>query len=136
MNDVPFPVWLGGVDTLAISAIIGFLIIWWMMRQFRMRSQVRDTDVLKMKDLRSALAAVTDWYMLGVYLSLETYELMRIEENYPRNERRMSQMLDLWLRRTPKPTWGDLVRALQEMGENKVAEIICQNYIREESKSS
>ena len=127
--------WLGGVNTLAISAIIGFLIIWWMMRQFRGGSQVQGTDVLNIKDLRSALGAVTDWYSLGVYLGLENYELMRIEDNYPRNERKMSQMLDVWLRRTPNAAWGDLVSALQEMGENTVANRIRQNYIRGRSKS-
>ena len=132
MYDVSW--WLGGVSTLAISAIIGFL-IWWMMRQLRGGSQVEGTDVLNIQDLRSALRAVTDWYSLGVYLGLATNELMRIEDDYPRNERKMSQMLDVWLRRTPNAAWGDLVGALQEMGENTVANRIRQNYIRGGSKS-
>lgn len=93
------------------------------------------TDVLNIQDLRSALKAVTDWYSLGVYLGLATNELMRIEDDYPRSERKMSQMLDIWLRRTPNAAWGDLVSALQEMGENTVANRIRQNYIRGGSKS-
>ena len=48
----------------------------------------------------------------------------------------MLQMLDLWLQRAPNAAWGDVVSALQQMGENKVAEGIRQKYIREESKLS
>ena len=52
------------------------------------------------------------------------------------NERQMLQMLDLWLQHAPNDAWGDVVSALQQMGQNKVAEGIRQKYIREESKLS
>ena len=41
-------------------------------------------------------------------------------------------MLDLWLQRTPNPTWDDVIRVLKKMGENRVAENILQ--IRREGK--
>ena len=43
-------------------------------------------------------------------------------------------MLDLWLQCTPNATWEDVVRALEQMGEKRVAENILQ--IRGEGKSN
>lgn len=45
-------------------------------------------------------------------------------------------MLDLWLRRKLNDTWEDVVSALQQMGENRVAESIRQKYIRGRSEFS
>ena len=42
-------------------------------------------------------------------------------------------MLDLWLRRTLNATWEDVARALEQMGEKRVAENILQ--IHGEGKS-
>ena len=42
----------------------------------------------------------------------------------------MLAVLELWLRRTPNAAWEVLVGALEEMGENRVAENIRHQYIR------
>ena len=42
-------------------------------------------------------------------------------------------MLDLWLRRTLNATWEDVARALEQIGEKRVAENILQ--IHGEGKS-
>ena len=89
-----------------------------------------ESDVLNVKNLSSELTTVTNWYRLGINLNLQSHELDKIQQSYvnPENDRRMLQMLDLWLRRTPNATWEDVVSALEQMGENRVAETILQKY--------
>ena len=136
--------WLGGVNVFLVLAItivgiisVGWMIrsLSWMMAQLR-GSQVRvqATDVPKVGDLSSELRTVTNWHKLGIHLGLQTYELMQIERDHHGNERRKQEMLDLWLRRKPDAGWRDVVRALQQMEENRVAESICQKYVRGESE--
>ena len=107
-------------------------------------SQVQATNValvpspkdsaLNLKNLSSELATVIDWFSLGLNLGLQKHELTKIERDYQRNDRRRTEMLDLWLQRTPNTTWEDVVRALQQMGENRVAEKIREKHIRGRSK--
>ena len=79
-----------------------------------------------MKNLSTELATVIDWYILGLKLGLPKHELDKIDCDYQKNDRRKAEMLDLWLRRTPNATWDDVIRALEQMGENRVAENILQ----------
>ena len=134
--------WLGGLNIflfLAI-AIVGVLTLRWVIRSLswtmaQLRgSQVQAADVLKVGDLSSELKTVTDWHKLGIHLGLQTYELIQIERDHHGNERQKREMLDLWLRRKPDAGWRDVVSALEEMEENRVAESICQNYVRGESR--
>ena len=134
--------WLGGLNIflfLAI-AIVGFLTLRWVIRSLswtmaQLRgSRVQAADVPKVRDLSSELKPVTDWYQLGIHLGLQTYELIQIERDHHGNERRKQEMLNLWLRRKPDAGWRDVVSALQQMEENRVAESICQNYVRGESE--
>ena len=118
--------------------IVGFVTLSWVLakwRAFRM-PQAADIGLLNVKNLYSELTTVTDWYRLGLYLDLKTHELGKIEQNYTNQgcDRRMLVMLALWLRSTPTATWKDVVSALQQMGENRVAENIRQKYIRGKSK--
>ena len=83
-----------------------------------------------MQNLSSALKEVCDWHQLGIQLGIPTSELRKIEEDYPKSNRRMSETLDAWLQQTPRASWSDVVSALQQMGENTVAESVCQKYIR------
>ena len=98
------------------------------------QSQTPATDVLNVRNLSSELETVTDWYQLGFKLGLPTHELRKIQLDYQGSGQRMLQMLDLWLRRTPRAAWGDVVSALRQIGENRVAESICHKYIRGKSK--
>ena len=41
----------------------------------------------------------------------------------------MTETLDTWLQQTPNASWSDVVSALQQMGENTVAESVQQQYI-------
>ena len=89
--------------------------------------------VLNAQNLSSELATVVDWFGLGLNLGLPKHELDRIERDHQGNDRRRVVMLDLWLQCTPNATREDVVRALEQMGEKKVAEDILQ--IRGEGKS-
>ena len=136
--------WLGGVNIFLVLAIgiVGVVTVrWmirslsWMMAQLRgSRDRVQATDTPKVGDLSSELRAVTNWQRLGINLGLPTDELKQIELDYPGNERRKQELLDLWLRRKPDAGWRDVVRALKQMGENRVAEKIRQEYVRGESR--
>ena len=135
--------WLGGVNVFLVLAIgiVGIISVrWmirslsWMMAQLRgSRDRVQATNVPKVGDLSSELKTVTDWHKLGIHLGLQAYELMQIERDHHGNERQKREMLDLWLRRKPDAGWRDVVSALEEMEENRVAESIRRNYVRGES---
>ena len=98
--------------------------------------ELQATDILNVKNLSSELTTITNWYQLGLYLNLQTHDLNNIQLDHAHhgNERQMVEMLSLWLRRTPNATWGDVVSALQQMGENRVAENIRQKHLRRASK--
>ena len=129
--------WLPEVNTFLVLAIVfvGFVTLSWVMAHSH-TSGVQTTGVVNAKNLFSELRTVTRWFQLGINLGLEKYELDNIERDHIGNERQMLQMLDLWLQHAPNAAWGDVVSALQQMGENKVAEGIRQKYIREASKLS
>jgi len=83
-----------------------------------------------MQSLSNALKDVSNWHQLGIQLGIPTSELRKIEEEYQRADRRKTEALDTWLHQTPSASWSDVVSALQQMGENTVAESVCQKYIR------
>ena len=138
--------WLGEANTFLLLSIVivGFItltVLWrlrWLDQWRTFRAGVppgSPRDVLNAGNLSFELRTVTGWHRLGINLGLQTYELSRIEQDYQGNKRRMLEMLDLWLQRPPATPWGDLANALQEMGENRVAESIRHKYIRGRSKS-
>ena len=93
-------------------------------------------NVLNLKNLSTELVTVINWFLLGINLGLPKHELSKIQQNYAHqgNDQQRVEMLYLWLQRTPNATWEDVVRALQQMGENVVAENIREKYIRGRSK--
>ena len=103
--------------------------------QATVESGMQATRVLNFRNLSSELTTITNWYQLGVYLNLQTHDLNKIQQDYAHhgNDRQMVEMLALWLRRTPNATWGDMVSALQQMGENRVAKNIRQKHLRRAS---
>ena len=79
--------------------------------------------VLDAGKLSHELIEVVDWYQLGLNLCLPKHDLDKIQQNYHLgNNRQRLEMLDLWLRRTPNAARGDVVSALEKMGENRIAE--------------
>ena len=64
-----------------------------------------------------ALKEITKPYQLGMYLGIETYELEKIEENYPRDiERRKIEVINYWLRNSSDHSWEALASAAEKIG--------------------
>ena len=93
-------------------------------------------NVLNLKDLSTELVTVINWFLLGINLGLPKHELSKIQQNYAHqgNDQQRVEMLYLWLQCTPNATWEEVVRALEQMGENRVAENIREKCIRGRSK--
>lgn len=131
-------------EVIAAILAIMILVLVNLLRSREYASEVQATNValvpspidgaLNFQNLCAELKTVTDWHQLGINLGVPADELRRIERDYQGNDRRRVEMLDLWLRCTPNATWEDVVRALQQMGENTVAENIREKYIRKRSK--
>ena len=135
--------WFGEIIAAILAVmILVFVTLLCVARSRGYASEVEATNLvpspteiaLNLQRLASELASVIDWFSLGLNLGLQKHELTKIERDYQGNDRRRVEMLDLWLQRTPNATWEDVVRALQQMGENVVAENIREKYIRERSK--
>ena len=129
--------WLGKVDIIFIIAIVivCYITLSWVVAKWQ-ATGVPATDVLNVKNLSSELTEITNWYRLGLNLNLQTHELKKIQQDHAHrgSDQQMLEMLDKWLRRTPTATWDDVVTALQQMGENRVAENIRQKHKRRPSK--
>ena len=89
-----------------------------------------------MKTLCNELVSVSDWRKLGLNLGVQDYELDKIERSHPGEgcDGWKRETFSLWLQCKPSASWRDVVRALQQMGENSVAEWIKQKYIGAASK--
>ena len=81
-----------------------------------------------LKELNSELASVEDWHSLGVNLGLQGHQLREIKKDYVRNNRRMTETLDFWLRNAKSATWEDVAQALCLMHEHVVANWIRRKY--------
>ena len=67
-----------------------------------------------------AHARITNWYMLGVLLHLDTSKLDAIERENQNEDVRLSKMYEKWLATNPNATYNDVIKAL----ENKLLEEI------------
>ena len=71
------------------------------------------------------------WYRLGLSLGIPDIELEIIEVNYREDPRRsLIKVLQMWLRRSPQPTWEAIVEALKHpiVGEPRLAAKIEAKY--------
>ena len=126
-----------------LGALIGFLTLMngrW--RPFRVSFRVRDTKrpalgiiLVNAKNLSFELKRVTNWALLGINLGVPVYELTKITKDYKgRSDQQRLQMLNLWLQCTPTASWGEVVHALELMGERREAERIQRKYANRERK--
>ena len=70
-----------------------------------------------------AVSSVTDWHFLGRLLGLTMSQLRSIDISYRVDGlgRLKAEMFDVWLRGSPNASWTDLITALREMDEERVA---------------
>ena len=60
---------------------------------------------------------VTNWYFLGICLSIPVSYLEHIKKNYGGDtERCRIEVIDYWLHNDPEPTKSKLAQALEDMG--------------------
>ena len=92
-------------------------------------SRVQLTDKVDVSVLSSKLSTVVNWHQLGLNLGLLKQELDRIEQDYQETDRQRLEMLGKWLQciSTPNSARRKIVSALEQMGENRVAESIRQS---------
>ena len=72
---------------------------------------------------------VSDWYRLGLALKLDPYELGIIEQDFRGNTRKQTnEMFEHWLRTQPDASYEQLIKALCEVGDKRVANSLCKKY--------
>ena len=86
-----------------------------------------------MKLLVDAVRNVSDWHNLGLHLDITVRKLKEIDRIYrfDGEERIKAEMLDVWLSSSPDTPWHDLVTALNEIGEKRVAQEVESRYCKQ-----
>ena len=60
-----------------------------------------------------SLLPVDDWFLAGIQLGVEEYELRTIEQNYSKDSKRCKyEMFIVWLKSDPNASYEKLVKAL------------------------
>ena len=76
---------------------------------------------VKLLDLE--LQEVSDWFGLGLHLDIPSPELYNIKHNITLRspqEFRM-EVFSVWMKKLPEPTWPRVVKALMEIGRERLA---------------
>ena len=72
---------------------------------------------------------VSDWYRLGLALTLSSYDLDIIEKDFRGDTRKQTcKMFDLWLKTQPDASYQQLIKALCEVGDETVANSLRKKY--------
>ena len=79
-----------------------------------------------MKNLTNKLRPITAWHQLGLQLEVPAHELDRIEQDFPRVDRRMTEVLSYWWRNCPteRRSWQTIANVLKHIGHRNLAESI------------
>ena len=82
------------------------------------------------KLLDEELKEVSDWYGLGLHLHIPTAELdfIRYEPRLCRIQDRKREMFSVWMRKISEPSWPRVVKALKEIGQERLAYKIALKY--------
>ncbi len=80
-------------------------------------------DKPTLKELSNLLKGV-DWYNLGVQLGLSASVLKDIEENYPKADRRRSEVLQYYLDNDLNATCEAIAVAMERIGNGNLARAV------------
>ena len=80
-----------------------------------------------MKDLLSELQEVTDWFKFGVCVGVQECKLNEIRQDYEDTEECKREMLIIW-KKKEVATWSKVIRALAEIGMDRLALAIASKY--------
>ena len=89
--------------------------------------------MLELKDLVVAVKHITEWFYLGIYLSLPLYILDTIKAERLTVEESMREMLKKWLDYDPEASWEKLASALEAMGARAVADSVRSHYVKSQA---
>ena len=83
-----------------------------------------------LQQLLDELNKLDDWYVFGVRLNVPVSELRKIESN-PKGgvERYKVDMLQYWLDNNVNASWKDVVRALEQTKQLKLAETVKHRFL-------
>ena len=82
------------------------------------------------KLLDQELQEVSDWFGLGLYLDIPPDELhtIKYEPTLRRIQDFRTEMFSAWMKKLPEPSWSRVVKALMEIGREKLARKIALKY--------
>ena len=80
--------------------------------------------------LDEELKEVCDWYGLGIHLGIPTAELdsIRYEPRLCRIQDQKREMFSVWMKELSEPSWCHIVKALKEIGQERLAHKISLKY--------
>ena len=87
-----------------------------------MAQQIIKVDLL-LQELKNV-----EWDTLGTHLGLSQSEIKDIERDHQNTGRRRIMMFDLWLRKEENPSWVNIIAALVEMSETRLASQLRKKY--------
>lgn len=85
----------------------------------------------KVLALQRIFCNVDNYYQLGITLGLDDTTLKEIEEDFPNTRRRKTEVFHKWKRAKSDASIEDLLKALREMKENRIADNIEQQFCGE-----
>ena len=72
---------------------------------------------------------VSDWNRLGLALDLESYDLDIIGKDHRGDTKTQTlKMFQLWLKKQPDASYEQLIKALNEVGDERVASFLCKKF--------
>ena len=83
---------------------------------------------LKLLDLE--LQEVSEWFSLGLHLDirLEKLESIRKEPTLRCIQDFRTEMFSVWMKKLPGPSWSHVVKALMEIGRERLAHKLALKY--------
>ena len=74
--------------------------------------ELKDLDVIEL----------VNWQGVGLELGVKDYELQTIQLDYHHHDDKKREMFRAWLRTSVNPNYDDVIKALEAVGERKVAQ--------------
>ena len=92
------------------------------------KSASSSCSVPTLGQLSAALRDIKNWYLLGLQLKLSIDTLEFIEKTHDGSDRQCIEMVQHWISSSKNPTWGDVHKALRNIGESVIAAEIASKY--------
>ena len=81
-----------------------------------------------LQQLFEDLSGIVEWYQLGIQLGISGVQLKSIRCRNDDVRGRRCEMLSMWLKITPQPTWAAIVNALAGIGRKNLADKMALKY--------